>query len=302
MTGPDQAQILAIVRASPVRARTAGLLESIVLSGRRALVRVVVLSRRRPGAAPEFGDEDVEEVPADADLLGQVQRLAQGLGMPMAGPAVVRRSLPARRLRGHRGVRRGPGPDGRRAVPGDPGTAGRWSSARTPFRVDYFALLSGFNYIAPGATFIDIGRYLSEGGLDPRYPSAGIYEYLLRIGAGHGLDSCPSPLLETEAVPFPGIAPEWVASYGGEALAMILTYNRSFLTPGSALGLGAVLADQLAPFRHKGFYDKRLVSLVAAGAGSFRQRYLEQLGVREPPVAVRPVVTSTPRGTAAGPT
>ena len=300
MTGPGQAQILAIVRASPVRARTAGLVESIILKRPPGLVRVVVLSRRRPGAAPEFGDEDVEDVQADADFLGQVQRLARASGCRwLVLPSSVDRYLPGAF---EAIVESGAGPGRTIVGPCQVIQAGRpVVIGPNPFRVDYFALLSGFNYIAPGATFIDIERYLSEGGLDPRYPSAGIYEYLLRIGAGHGLDSCPSPLLETEAVPFPGIAPEWVASYGGEALAMILTYNRSFLTPGSALGLGAVLADQLAPFRHKGFYDKRLVSLVAAGAGSFRQRYLEQLGVREPPVAVRPVVTSTPGGTAAGP-
>jgi hypothetical protein len=300
VTGRDQAQILAIVRASPVRARTAGLVESIILKRPPGLVRVVVLSRRRPGAAPEFGDEDVEEVQADVDFPGQVQRLARGSGCRwLVLPSSVDRYLPGAL---EAIVESGAGPGRTIVGPCQVIQAGRpVVIGPNPFRVDYFALLSGFNYIAPGATFIDIGQYLNEGGLDPRYPSAGVFEYLLRIGAGHGLDACQSPLLETEAVPFPGIAPEWAASYGGEALAMILAYNRSFLTPGSALGLGAVLADQLAPFRHKGFYDKRLVSLVAAGAGSFRQRYLDQLGVREPPVAVRPVVTSTLVGAAAGP-
>src|SRR5262249_52022612 len=82
--------------------------------------------------------------------------------------------------------------------------------------------------------------------------------------------------------------------YAAEALAIILTYNRSFIAPGSALGMGAVLADQLAPFRHAGFYDKRLASLLTAGAGGFRQRYLDQLGITEPPVVVRPLAPPPP--------
>jgi hypothetical protein len=300
MSGPDQPQILVVIRASPLRERTAGLIESITLQKPAGLVRVLVLSRRRAVAGPEFRDEDVEEIEAETDFLGQVQRLARASGcrwlvlpssvdryLPGAFEAVVGcEAEPGRTIVGACQVMQ----DGRPVVVGP-----------DPFRVDYFALLSGFNYIAPGATFIDIEQYLSEGGLDPRYPSAGVYEYLLRVGAAHGLDCCGSVLLETQAVPFPGIAPEWVASYGGEALSMILTYNRSFITPGSALGLGAVLADQLAPFRHKGFYDKRLVSLVGAGAGGFRQRYLDQLGIREPPAVVRPMVTSAASGAAAGP-
>jgi hypothetical protein len=300
MSGPDQAQILVVVRASPVRDRTAGLIESITLQKPPGLVRVVVLSRRGPAAGPEFEDEGVEEMEAEADFLGQVRRLARASGcrwlvlpssvdryLPGAFEAIVEcQAGPGRTLVGACQVMQ----DGRPVVVGP-----------DPFRVDYFALLSGFNYIAPGAAFIDIGRYLNDGGFDPRYPSAGVYEYLLRVGAAHGVDCCPSVLLETEAVPFPGIAPEWVASYAGEALSMILTYNRSFITPGSALGLGAVLADQLAPFRHKGFYDKRLVSLVGAGAGGFRRRYLDQLGVREPPAVVRPMVTSTKAGAVPGP-
>jgi hypothetical protein len=300
VSGPGRAQILAIVRASPVRARTAALVESILGKRPPGLVRVVVLSRRQPGTGPELGDEEVEEVPAEADFLGQVERLARAsrcrwLVLPSSVDRYLPGALEAIAESGAAPGRTVVGPcqvirDSRPVVIGP-----------HPFRLDYFALLSGFNYIAPGATFIDIERYLSGGGLDPRYPSAGIYEYVLRIGVGHGLDCCPSVLLETEAVPFPGIAPERVASYGGEALSMLLTYNRSFLTPGSALGLGAVLADQLAPFRHKGFYDKRLVSLVAAGAGSFRQRYLDQLGTREPSAPVRPVVASVPSGAAAGP-
>ena len=202
---------------------------------------------------------------AAADFLGQVQRLARASGCRwLVLPSSVDRYLPGAF---EAVVESGAGPgrtivgpcqviqDGRPVVIGP-----------SPFRFDYFALLSGFNYIAPGATFIDIGRYLSEGGLDPRF------RVLAPTSTCSGSARprprlLPGPLLETEAVPFPGIAPEWVAAYAGEAL-LILTYNRSFLTPGSALGLGAVLADQLAPFRHMGFYDKRLVSLVAAGAGS----------------------------------
>jgi hypothetical protein len=291
MRGTDRAQILVVVRASPVRERTAGLLESIALQKPPGLVRVVVLSRRRPDGGPEFGEEGVEELPAEADFLGQVKRLALASGCQwLVLPSSIDRYLPgafeaiAESGRDAGGTIVGPCQviqDGGPLVMGP-----------SPFRIDYFALLSGFNYIAPGATFIDIGQYLAEGGLDPRYPSAGVYEYLLRVGAAHGVDCCQSVLLETEAAPFPGIAPEWVLSYGGEALSMILAYNRSFITPGSALGLAAVLADHLAPFRHKNFYDKRLVSLLAAGAGTFRQRYLEQLGMTQPPIAVRPAVTA----------
>jgi hypothetical protein len=300
MSGPGRAQVLVVVRASPIRERTAGLLETIALQKPPGVVRVAVLSQRRPVAGAEFGDEDVEELPAEADFLGQLHRLARTSECRwLVLPSSVDRYLPGAF---EAIVESGTG-SGRTVVgacqvvqDGRPVVIGP-----DPFRFDYFALLSGFNYIAPGATFIDIGRYLSEGGLDPRYPSAGIYEYLLRVGAAHGVDCCQGALLETEALPFPGIAPEWVAPYAGEALSMILTYNRSFVAPGSALGLGAVLADQLAPFRHTGFYDKRVVSVLTAGAGAFRQRYLDQLGITEPPVVVRPVVTSAPPGAGASP-
>lgn len=299
MNGADPAEILVVVRASPVRQRTAGLLESITLQKVPGVVRVVVLSRRDPEAGPEFAEEGVEELPAAGDFLGQIQHLARASGCRwLVLPSSVDRYLPGA-FEAIAGCGAGPGrtivgpcqviQGGRPVVIGP-----------DPFRIDYFALLSGFNYIAPGATFIDIARYLREGGLDPRYPSAGVYEYLLRVGAAHGLDCCPTVLLETEATPFPGIAPEWVAPYAGEALSMILTRNRSFITPGSALGLGAVLADQLARFRHQGFYDKRLMSLMAAGAGIFRQRYLDQLGVKDPPIIVRPAVTSAQPGAMTG--
>jgi len=300
MSGRGQPQILVVVRASPLRERTARLLESIAYQKPGGIVRVVVLSLRRPGTGPEFAHEDVEELPAEADFPRQLHCLARAsacrwlvmpssvdLYLPGAFEAVAESGVASgRTVVGACQVVQ----DGRPAVIGP-----------DPFRFDYFALLSGFNYLAPGATFIDIGCYLSEGGLDPRYPTAGTYEYLLRVGAAHGVDCCRAVLLETEAVPFPGIAPERVTSYAGEALSMLLTYNRSFVTPGSALGLGAVLADQLAPFRHTGFYHKRLVSLLTAGTGAFRQRYLDQLGITEPPVVVRPVVPPWRPGAAAGP-
>lgn len=278
-------QILIVVRGSPIRDRTAGLLESIALQKAARTIKVIVLSQRRVGAEPELPAEGMDYLQAEPDWPTQVLRLAETSGcrwlvlpssvdryLPGALEAVVELGATASRtivgacqaIRDRQIVRIGP----------------------DPFRFDYFALLSGFNYIAPGATFIDIGRWLAGGGFDPHFPSCPTYEYLLRTGAADGVDCCPIPILETEAEPFPGIPRDWAALYAGEALLVTLNYNRFFVTSGAALGLLAALAGHLEPYMHMGFHDEQVLNRLAGAAEDLKHQYIEQLNAQ---------TTSTPR-------
>ena len=148
-----------------------------------------------------------------------------------------------------------------------------------PFRLDYFALLSGFDYIAPGAAFIAAERFLTEGGFDRRFPNAPVYEYLLRTGAAHGVAACDTPLIMTRAAPFPGVPSEISMLHALECLWAALGHHRALPPPGATLGLVAMLADQLAPMRHHGYYDERLMSVLAS-ALDLKQRWLEYAGLR----------------------
>ena len=82
---------------------------------------------------------------------------------------------------------------------------GRALAGPSPFRFDYFSLLTGFSYIAPGATFIDAGTLLSSGGFDRRFPYAATFGFLLRTGPMYGVAALTEPVLETDADPFPGV-------------------------------------------------------------------------------------------------
>jgi hypothetical protein len=283
-------QVLVVVRASPIRDRTAALLESIALQKAAGTVRVVVLSQRKVATGPGLPVEDAEHLQAEPDWAEQVLRLAETSGCRwLVLPSSVDRYLPG----------------AFEAVVELGATAGRTIVGACqvirdgqilrigpdPFRFDYFALLSGFNYIAPGATFIDIGRCLEAGGFDPRYPSCPTYEYVLRTGAAGGVDCCPVPILETEAEPFPGIPSDWAALHASEALSVTLNYNKFFVTPGAALGLLAALADRLEPYVHMGFHDEQVLNRLAGAAADLKHRYIEQLGVHTAPlVATAPFV------------
>jgi hypothetical protein len=273
-------QILIIARASPLRERTVGLLQSIAGQGVEKLVRIAVLCHRRRDKGPEFGLDGVEELAAESDWLGQAQSLARASGCRwVVFPSSVDRYLPGA-FEAVAGLGRAPVA----AVVGQCRIVRDGQPLRLgpdPFRFDYFALLSGFNYIAPGATFISVDHLLTSGGLDPRFSHAVTYEFLLRTGAAHGVESYEEPLVETEADPFPGVPAETSLMHATEAVAACLAYNGSFLAPGAALGLVAAIAARLGPVKHEGFYDELLVQALASAEDGLRDRYHEYLALAE---------------------
>jgi hypothetical protein len=279
-------QILIVVRASPIRERTLRLLQSIVDQGAEKLVRTAVLSQRRRGDAAEFGIDGIEELPAETDWLGQVQSLARMSGCRwVVLPSSVDRYLP--------GAFEAVAALGRARIPSVVGQCRvlrdgqQFRLGPDPFRFDYFALLSGFNYIAPGAAFISVEHLVEAGGFDVRFSHALIYELLLRTGAAHGVESCDVPLLETEADPFPGVPADIALLHASEAASACLAYNGFFLAPGAALGLVATLAARVGPLKNDGFYDEVLVRVLASAGDTLRDRYHQYLALAE---AAAPVV------------
>jgi hypothetical protein len=272
-TGPP---ILVVVRASPIRDRTTALLESIASQKATGTVKVVVLSQRRIATGFALPLDNVEYLDAEPAWTEQVLRLAAASGSRwLVLPSSVDRYLP-----GTFEAVAALGPSPGATIVGACQVA-RGSQVVTigpePFRFDYFALLSGLNYIAPGATFIDIGRLLQAGGLDARLASCSIYEYLLRTAAAGGVVACPVPIVETEADPFPGIPSDWAALHASEALLLTLNHNRFFVTSGAALGLLATLADRLEPYQYTGFHDSQVLSRLAGAAADLKQRYIAEL-------------------------
>jgi hypothetical protein len=269
-----------------LRERTDALLESIAIQKPAGEATVVVLGSRGAAEASRLRWPDFEHVPEDSDRAGQVKRLAAASGCRwLVLPSSVDRYLPG----AFEAVVQSGAGSGRTVVGacqvvrgGRPVVVGP-----EPFRFDYFALLSGLNYIAPGATFIDIATCLANGGLEAGLRTAAVYAYLLRIGAAHGVDCCPTTLLETEAAPFPGVPADWAALYASEALTVVLGYNRGFIPPGTALGLFAVLAEGLAPYRHWGAHDEQILSAVGGAGGVFGPRFLSQLNAQEPGALAR---------------
>jgi hypothetical protein len=272
--------ILAIVRESPIRQRTVALLHSI-MSQEPAGVAEVVLLRLRAGTDLDAGSGAgrVRQVSAEADWSQQALRLIEASGCRwVVLPSSVDRYLPGafetaaklggdedeaivfgcRVKRGGRTFRIGP----------------------NPFRFDYFALLSGFNYIAPGGVFISAQRFMAAGGFDPRFPNAFTYEYLLRAGVAHRVACGDGPCLETEAHPFPGVPTEYAALYAIEASLVALHYNRFVLTPRATLALVEVLAERLELAGYGG-RDDRLAEALAAGRSSLTERYLKYVGMEE---------------------
>jgi hypothetical protein len=298
--------ILVIVRESPLRHRTTALLRSIVSQEPAGLAEVVVL-RVRPG--PVAVDANVvSAVAAEADWLRQASHLIEGSGCRwVLLPSSVDRYLPGAF---ERVVTAGTDVDedqaivfGCRVKRG----ARRFRIGPEPFRFDYFALLAGFNYIAPGAAFINAQRLMAGGGFDSRFPNAAVYEYLLRSGAAHRVAARAGPCLETEAHPFPGIPAEYAPLHAFEASLAALHYNRFTPAPGTTLALVGVLAQQLEASRYAG-HEPRLADLLVAGGSHLAERYLESLGLEEEGVATAPEVGKAADSTAsaefpsAGPT
>jgi hypothetical protein len=283
--------ILIVVRASPIRDRTAALLESIANQKATDTVKVVVLSQRRIAAGSWPPGEGVEYLDAVPHWEVQVLRLAEASGCRwLVLPSSVDRYLPgAFEAVVELGAAAGRTVVGACQVGRDDAVV---RIGPEPFRFDYFALLSGFNYIAPGATFIDIGRLVETGGFHARFTSCSTYEYLLRTGAADGVVSCPVPIVETVAEPFPGIPSDWAALHASEALLVTLHYNRYFVTSGAAMGLLSALADHLEPYQHTGFHDDQVLKRLAGAAADLKQRYLEELRLPAAP----PGVAEAPQG------
>jgi hypothetical protein len=271
-------QILVIVRASPVRERTFGLLESILSQRPIGLVRTTVLRHRRSRGVPEFGMDGVEELPLEADALAQLESVAKESGcrwlvLPSSGDRYLPEAFAAVARRGERRNQTIVGPcrvlrDGQ-----------SYAIGPAPFRFDYFALLSGFSYIAPGATFISVDQLLESGGFDPRFPNALTYRFLLMIGAAHGVNWCSEPVLETEANPFPGVPSEVAVLYATEVLSAALAHNPGLPAPGATLGLAVSLAEYLEPMQSLPFYDKHLVWAIGLARSGLRDRYHEYFGL-----------------------
>jgi hypothetical protein len=274
---PSRPPILVIVRESPLHQRTAVVLQSIVTQEPPGLADVVMLSVRRPhDHGVHSNGSTVRRVIAEDDWLGQILRLVEESGCRwVVLPSSVDRYLPGAFATvlelgsdesdaivfGCR-VRRGMG--GSRVGP-------------SPFRFDYFALLSGFNYIAPGATFMSTRRLTADRGFDPRFPNAVAYEYLLRTGAAPRIASCEGPFLETEAHPFPGVPEEYAALHAMEAMLVAMNYNRSSFSPGATLSLVSVLADRLEAASYAD-QEQDLAGILTGTAGRFTERYLRRIG------------------------
>jgi hypothetical protein len=272
---PDAAvdpEILVVIQGSPLRERTEALVESIRVY-RGPAVRVVLIS---PRPTEPIDGVDVRET--DPDWAGHVRTLvAESRCRYFVTPSSVDRYLPG----AFEAVLQTKAGDeqsivGRALVQiGD----GVGELGPRPFRFDYFALLSGFNYIAPGVAFIAAERFLAEGGFDRRFPNAAVYEYLLRTGGAHGAAACETPLIMTRAAPFPGVPSEYSTLHALECLRAALEHHRALPPPGATLGLVAMLADQLGPMRHHGYYDERLMRVLTSGV-NLKQVWLEYVGLR----------------------
>lgn len=252
---------------------------STIVAQPAGLAKTVILNPSRRSVIAELGRaaRDVEEKVVEPDWSAQALGLAGNSGCRwVVFPSTVDRYLPGAfqaiadaRVTSRRSlvapcvIER----NGRTMRPGP-----------AQFGFDYFWLLSGFNYVAPGAAMFDIGVFVERGGFDPRYPNAAVFEYLLRIGPGNGVVAAlADPIVRTEASPFPGIPADCASHYAVEATSATLRYHRHVLTPGSVLGLAAVLAGGVRPMRATGYYDEELIRRLAGGAVDFPARYLSAL-------------------------
>jgi hypothetical protein len=170
---------------------------------------------------------------------------------------------------------------------------GRVMAGPSPFHFDYFSLLTGFNYIAPGATFVDVDTLLASGGFDRRFPTAATFEYLLRAGPMHGVAALAEPVLETEADPFLGVPRDYVPLYALEVASLTLHAHRFIFTPGAALGLTTTLADQL--LRQPGLHSTLLAGLLMPQLDTLKREYHAGLGICQP-IAQAEVLDDVPSG------
>jgi len=265
------------VRESPVAERTESLLQTLLNQESREALRISVLTlreRRTPRGLREASG--IDEFRVEDDWSEQICGLAKVSGCRwMVLPSVSDRYLPGafRRV-----LQAGPEKGQSIVAPSYVRLGeGRVLTGPSPFHFDYFSLLTGFTYIAPGATFVDVDTLLACGGFDRRFPNAATFEYLLRAGPMHGVAAMTEPILETEADPFPGVPRDYAPLYALEVAALTLHAHRFIFTPGATLGLIATLSDHLR--RHPGFHSGPLAGLLVPQHEALKREYHVNLGI-----------------------
>jgi hypothetical protein len=282
-------EILVVVRASPLPQRSIELLRTIGAHGLPGAVKTVIVHPGHDGVlgACDFRLPEAEEHPSKPPWERQALELVRDSGCRwVTFPSSVDRYLP----------------DGFRSVLAAPASRlsviGRcrfeWKGRLVEpgprdLPLSYFAWLTGFNHVAPGAAFLDARSFVDTGGFDARYPHAAHLEYLLRMSPRSRLVMLEAAVVETQASPFPGVPSESATAYALEAAAITLRHYPSVLTPGAMLGLAAVMAEQMRRFvGWDYYYDEGLARSLASDGVDWAHRYVRGLDAAPPDVEAPP--------------
>ena len=271
-------QVLVVVRESPVAERTESLLRTLRSQEPRDALRIVMLTLREPSPRPDASSRSgMEEVRTEEDWSEQICRVVEKSGCRW----VVLPSVSDRYLTGAFAKLTQVDIEKGRSVVAPSYVRleeGRALAGPSPFRFDYFSLLTGFSYIAPGATFIDAGTLLSSGGFDRRFPYAATFGFLLRTGPMYGVAALTEPVLETDADPFPGVPRDYAPLYALELASLTLHAHRFIFTPGAALGLITTLSDHVR--QHPGLHSSSWVGQLIPQLDTLKREYHAGLGMR----------------------
>jgi hypothetical protein len=277
-------EILVVVRASPLQIRTVELLRTIEAQGLIGVVKTVVVHPGRDGvlATADLRLPDAEEQSSQPAWERQALGLVRDSGCRwVVFPSSVDRYLP----NGFRAVLESDQGSGQSVI-GRCRFEWRGRMVEPAFRglpSSYFAWLTGFNDVAPGAAFLDARTFVNSGGFDRRYPHAANLEYLLRVGARSRIIMLEDLIVETQASPFPGVPIESSLAYALETASITMQYYRSVLTPGAMLGLAAVMSERLRGLVGWGYYyDDRLARALATDGTDWAERYVHQLNPTGP--------------------
>jgi hypothetical protein len=299
-------EILVVVRASPIRARTVELLRTVEAQGLAGVVKTMVVYPGRDGVltTSDLRLPDAEERPSQPSWERQALDLVKDSGCRwVVFPSSVDRYLP----NGFQTVLESPISSGQSAI-GRCRFTWRGALVEPGFRdlpASYFAWLTGFNHSSPGAAFLDARTFVDSGGFDPRYPHAGHLEYLLRIGPRSRILMFEVPIVETQASPFPGVPTESAAAYALEAASVTMQYYRAVLTPGAMLGLAAVMSERLRGLVGWGlYYEEDLARALTTARMDWADRYVQALDPTMPhdePKTAEPSIELTQTATVSGP-
>jgi len=240
----SRGEILAIIQGSPIAGRTAGIVTN-VLSRAVGLAKVLVVTPGPwRGPVPEGWEGSVALVPREDRWADQILKVARESGCRwLVAPSYMDRYLP-----GVFETVEATGGASDHAVIGPCLVKTGAAPAKVgpdPFTFDFFRLMFGQNYIAPGAVFLSAAQFVANGGFHRRFPTAAVLEYLLRCGAGGSVLSVSKPFLETDALPFLGIPPEYAGRYAIEAALVAQEASCIPFTPGTAAGVAAALRDAI---------------------------------------------------------